>query len=237
MTSHGMPAPVACSSRFRTVWDLPAPVAPHTNTCRFSDGPRHPQGPAGIRAGPAPPRSPPPHLLPAAEPGACSAPQPGSAPPRSRRESSRRHVKSRAQHETHTGYLARRRQGQRGQQRRRAANGASGTGSAGSSPLPGPGAPRISGALAQPGSGCSAYGRSRRSADVHTRPATCAAARGVAAPASRWTCHSPAAALWRSSVSACSERRARSCALGLSYFCPMPSAAEWPGSVPPGRCG
>jgi hypothetical protein len=37
ITSHGIPAPVADSSRCRTVWDLPEPVAPHTNTCRFSD--------------------------------------------------------------------------------------------------------------------------------------------------------------------------------------------------------
>lgn len=32
----GVPrAAVAVSSRARTVWDFPAPVAPHTNTCRF----------------------------------------------------------------------------------------------------------------------------------------------------------------------------------------------------------
>ena len=36
-TSHGMPRPVAASSRQRTVCDLPAPVAPQTNTCRFSE--------------------------------------------------------------------------------------------------------------------------------------------------------------------------------------------------------
>ena len=36
-TSHGVPCPAAASSRDRTVCDLPAPVAPQTNTCRLSE--------------------------------------------------------------------------------------------------------------------------------------------------------------------------------------------------------
>ncbi len=48
-TSHGIPAPVAASSRPRTVWDFPAPVAPHTNTCRFSDARGIASSPAGTR--------------------------------------------------------------------------------------------------------------------------------------------------------------------------------------------
>ena len=48
-TSHGMPRPVAASSRHLTVCDLPAPVAPQTNTCRLSESAEIANGPAGIR--------------------------------------------------------------------------------------------------------------------------------------------------------------------------------------------
>ena len=48
-TSHGMPRAVAASSRHRTVCDLPAPVAPQTNTCRLSESAATANGPAGIR--------------------------------------------------------------------------------------------------------------------------------------------------------------------------------------------
>ncbi len=46
-TSHGIPARVACSSRPRIVWLLPAPVAPVTNTCRFSEASGRASVPAG----------------------------------------------------------------------------------------------------------------------------------------------------------------------------------------------
>ncbi len=36
IASHGMRALLSCSSRCRTVWDLPDPVAPVTNACRLS---------------------------------------------------------------------------------------------------------------------------------------------------------------------------------------------------------
>ena len=49
ITSHGIPAPAACSSSPRTVWDFPAPVAPQTNVCRFSDERGSVSTPAGIR--------------------------------------------------------------------------------------------------------------------------------------------------------------------------------------------
>ena len=48
-TSQGTPARVAASSRPRTVWDFPPPVAPHTKTCRFRDSSGTRSGPAGIR--------------------------------------------------------------------------------------------------------------------------------------------------------------------------------------------
>ena len=48
-TSHGIPASVAASSRPRTVWDFPAPVAPQTNACRFSDARGRASSPAGTR--------------------------------------------------------------------------------------------------------------------------------------------------------------------------------------------
>ena len=49
ITSHGIPARVADSSRARTVCDLPAPVAPQTNTCRFTESSGSSSGPAGRR--------------------------------------------------------------------------------------------------------------------------------------------------------------------------------------------
>src|ERR1700685_4390465 len=36
MASQPMPAALSCSSRCRTVWDLPDPVAPVTRACRLS---------------------------------------------------------------------------------------------------------------------------------------------------------------------------------------------------------
>ena len=49
ITSHGIPATVACSNRDRTVWDFPAPVAPDTNAWRFKDERGNAGNPAGIR--------------------------------------------------------------------------------------------------------------------------------------------------------------------------------------------
>ncbi len=46
-TSHGMPRSVADSRRHRTVCDLPAPVAPQTNTCRLSESAEIAERPAG----------------------------------------------------------------------------------------------------------------------------------------------------------------------------------------------
>ncbi len=69
ITSHGMPALAADSSRCRTVWDLPEPVAPHTNTCLFSDSRETASSPAGIRfwsrtvPSATPPRPPAPGLV------------------------------------------------------------------------------------------------------------------------------------------------------------------------------
>ena len=48
-TSHGIPAAVAASSSARTVCDFPDPVAPLTNTCRFSESSGSVSGPAGRR--------------------------------------------------------------------------------------------------------------------------------------------------------------------------------------------
>ena len=48
-TSHGIPALVAASSSARTVCDFPDPVAPLTNTCRFSESSGSASGPAGLR--------------------------------------------------------------------------------------------------------------------------------------------------------------------------------------------
>jgi hypothetical protein len=48
-TSQGIPALVAASSSVRTVCDFPEPVAPLTNTCRFSESSGSTRGPAGLR--------------------------------------------------------------------------------------------------------------------------------------------------------------------------------------------
>ncbi len=48
-TSHGTPWAVAASSSDRTVCDLPAPVAPQTNTCRLSESRDSVSGPAACR--------------------------------------------------------------------------------------------------------------------------------------------------------------------------------------------
>ena len=58
-TSHGRPAPDADSSSARTVCDFPAPVAPQTNTCRFTEAAETDRGPAGtpLRSSTMPSRS------------------------------------------------------------------------------------------------------------------------------------------------------------------------------------
>ena len=48
-TSQGIPALVAASSSVRTVCDFPEPVAPLTNTCRFSESSGSTSGPADRR--------------------------------------------------------------------------------------------------------------------------------------------------------------------------------------------
>ncbi len=100
ITSHGIPARAADSSRCRTVCDLPAPVAPHTNTCRFSDA----------RETPAPRR----------EPGSGPARPRATTPPWPAAEAGfRRDVEVGPQHEPDARHLPRRRPGQRRQQPRR----------------------------------------------------------------------------------------------------------------------
>ena len=58
-TSQGRPAPDAASSSARTVCDFPAPVAPQTNTCRFTEAAGTDRGPAGmpLRSSTVPSRS------------------------------------------------------------------------------------------------------------------------------------------------------------------------------------
>ena len=71
IASQGSPAAASCSSRCRTVCDLPAPVAPVTRTCRF----RVASGTANSPTG----RSRPSRIIPRRSAPACPARPPGAA--------------------------------------------------------------------------------------------------------------------------------------------------------------
>ena len=239
-TSHGIPARVAAASRPRTVWDFPAPVAPQTNVCRFSEARGTASSPAGTRFQSS--------TIPTGTAGSLPViPAPWAAvvsgeTSKSGRSTNRMPGTSRAggrasaatsREEASNGHagaqISSRVWDREGPDTRRGASPAGRTCPAAKVSR------KVSSSAAHPGTGARAYGRPSRSAEAHSNPATCAAACEPSAPATKRTVHSPVAVAWRSSACRADSRCAASWAGGLSDRCAPSCARDTSATRPPSR--